>query len=87
MNNILTALKKYKQLNIIDQLNPKEEYGFDWEELNSFLKVVELPCNLVKDEPDEDGFEDVIWETELEGMKIQAETVYGIGSFSILRLV
>jgi abortive infection bacteriophage resistance protein len=87
MNNLINALKKYKQLDIIDQSDLKEKYGFDWEELNSFLKVIELPFNLKKDEPDEYGFEEAIWEANLSGINIRDTTVYGIGSFTKLELI
>jgi hypothetical protein len=85
---IIDALRSFKTINIIDQCDISKEYSITWDDVNEFCSAFENEAILVSDEADEDGFETAVWEKKYDNNEvIQLTTVYGIGSFSMLKLV
>jgi len=76
----LEAILKYKRIVIVDQQDIEKEYGITWEDLGPFEALFYKSEYMISDSADEDGFETVVFEAEIEGHKIRCTIVYGIGS-------
>jgi len=83
---ILEALKKYKRIVIVDQMDLQKEYQISWGDVESFLFKIEKSENFVSDMVVK-GFEEVTWEAEIDGLKIRDTTTYGIGSITELEII
>jgi hypothetical protein len=81
----IDAINSYGKLVMIEQ--SELAYGVTWDDANALCKIIELPCNLKSDNYDEDDFEEVIWEAEVDNIKIRDTTVYGIGAFTVLEKI
>jgi hypothetical protein len=84
MIRMLEYLKINKHFDIIDQTELDQ---FSWDEANEICGEIESEGTIISDEADENGFESVIIQLDYKDYKIQLETVYGIGSFSVVTLL
>jgi hypothetical protein len=79
------ALKKHKRIVVIEQKS-LDEYDTDWDSFNKFLPEIEKSENFKSDKM-VDGFEEIIWETEIEGIKIRNTTTYGMGAITEVEII
>jgi len=86
MENILKALKIHKRLVIADYHALEKSYNFSWADVDDFIKIVEKPNNLVSDGM-VDGFEEAVWECEIDGIKIRSTVTYGQGSITEIEVI
>jgi hypothetical protein len=86
MKKLIGALKKYNRISVVDQQDLEKDYGITWDEMNSYINEIETKGTMISDK-EVSGFEETIWQYRYENYLIQEEVVYGIGAFSIIKLI